>query len=318
MTHVMRALTLPPAGGGAMGLAEIAVPRPKPGQILVQMKVSAVNEMDVQVRSGGWASQVKAFRRAGPVVTGFEFVGVAHSDGRRIRSGDRVIGYSHVLNGPRTHADYACIDENDLQAVPAGLGDEDAAALVVMGLTAVEILERLKPPRPGQKCLVIGAAGGVGIYSVQLASSQGAEVSAVCLAANGEWVRAQGASQIRPYESEPFYRSGDRFDLVIDTPAKSSFREAAPYLAPGGMYVTTNPTADLGGFVRAAFSSKRAGYLMMLRSNPAKLARLIELHATGAVRAAVDSVHDLAEANAAFDRFAVRGKQGRVLLRINP
>lgn len=318
MTHVMRALTLAPDGDGRMEVVEMAVPAPKPGQVLVQMRVSAVNEMDVQVRAGGWRSQVKAFHRAGPVVTGFEFVGVAHSDGRRIRSGDRVIGYSHVLNGPRTHADYACIDENDLQVVPAQLGDEDAAALVVMGLTAIEILERLKPLRPGQRCLVIGATGGVGVYGVQLASSQGAEVSAVCSAANGEWVRAQGASQIRPYESEPLYRSGDRFDLVIDTPAKSSFREAAPYLAPGGMYVTTNPMADLGGFVRSALSSKHAGYLMMLRSNPAKLARLIELHATGAMRAAVDSVHDLAEANAAFDRFAVRGKQGRVLLRINP
>jgi NADPH:quinone reductase-like Zn-dependent oxidoreductase len=310
----MRALAVDVAAG-ACRIVEAPVPKPGPGQVLVEMKVCAVNEMDVQVRGGGWASQVRRFRKAGPVLTGFEFAGVARTDGARIRAGQRLIGYSPVLDGPRTHAQFAAIDERDLLAIPDDLSDEDAAALVVMGLTAIEVLEGIAPLAAGDKALVIGAAGGVGAYGVQLAASQGAQVTAVCSAANADFVRRQGAVEVRTYEAAA-YRQGDAFDLVLDTPARSSFGEAARYMARGGTYVSTNPTADPGGFLRAALSSKRAGWLMLLRADPARLERLIALWRAGTLRPVIDSVHDLSDANAAFDRFATRGKQGRVLIRI--
>lgn len=311
----MRALTVDMANRRCL-VTEAPVPSPRPGQVLVEVRVSAVNAMDVQVRAGGWRQQVRRFRRAGPVLTGFEFSGVALTDGHRVRAGQRVIGYSPVLDGPRTHAERACIDESALQPIPDGLDDESAAALVVMGLTAIEVFERLRPVKPGQRCLVIGAAGGVGAYCVQLAAHQGARVTAVAAAANGPWVSAQGAHEVRAYEEGPPYRPGDGFDLVIDAPAASSFREAEPHLARRGMYVSANPLADLGGFLRAALSSRRAGYLMMLRTDPARLSRLVALAEAGALRPVVDSVFDLVDADAAFDRFATRGKKGRVLLRI--
>ena len=178
----MRALATDVAAARTRAV-EAPVPVPAPGQILVEVRVSAVNEMDVQVRAGGWARQVSAFRKAGPVLTGFEFAGVARSDGARIAAGQRIIGYSPVLDGPRTHAQFAVIDERHAEPIPDDLSDEDAAALVVMGLTAIEVLERIRPLQPDQRTLVIGAAGGVGIYSVQLAASQGAVVSAVASAA---------------------------------------------------------------------------------------------------------------------------------------
>ncbi|ATQ43158.1 hypothetical protein CSW64_12400 [Caulobacter mirabilis] len=295
---------------------EVPRPVPGPGRILVQIAVSAVNEMDVQVRAGGWASQVKGFRRAGPVLTGFEFVGTARTDGARIRAGQRVIGYCHVLNGPRVHAEFACVDERDMVAIPDTLGDEAAAALVVMGLTAIEVLERIRPLTPGQRCLVIGAAGGVGAYAVQLAASRGARVTAICSAVNADWVGMQGATEVRPYETEPRYRKGDRFDLILDAPAKSSFAEASPYLSRDGTFVSSNPTHDLGAFVRAAFGRKRAGWLMMLRTDPAKLARLVALYEAGVLKPVIDSVFDVSNADAAFERFETRAKQGRVLLRL--
>ncbi|MFZ5669708.1 MAG: NAD(P)-dependent alcohol dehydrogenase [Pseudomonadota bacterium] len=313
----MRALTVDPE----QGLCRVtAAPRPRPrrGQILVRISVSAVNEMDVQIRQGRWRGEVRRFRRAGPVVTGFEFAGVALSDGARIRAGQRVIGYTHVLRGPRVHAEYACVAENDLHAIPDGLSDEGAAALATMGLTAVEVLERIRPLTPGDRCLVIGAAGGVGAYCVQLAAAQGAEVTAVCSAGAAEWIRALGARTVRPYESAGRFAPGDRFDLVVDAPARSSFAEAAPHLAPGGVYVSTNPLADLGGFARALVSSRRAGWLMMLSTDPGRLARLLALSESGALSPVIDSVYELDQANAAFDRFAARGKRGRVLLRMGP
>jgi NADPH2:quinone reductase len=313
----MRAVSVDVARGRCE-LVMIPRPRPRPGQVLVRVQVSAVNEMDVEVRGGGWRPQVRRFRRSGPVVTGFEFAGRVYSDGRRLRAGQRVIGYTHVLNGPRVHAAYVCVAESDLLAIPDSLADEDAAALVAMGLTAIEVLERIRPLSPGQTCLVIGAAGGVGAYAVQLAASQGAMVTAVCSSRNADWVRSLGARHVRAYETDPRYWPDDRFDLVIDGPARSSFAEASPHLRPAGTYVTTNPLADIAGFARALLSRRRAGWLMMLSTDPSRLARLVALYQAGILNPVIDSVHDLADADVAFDRFATPGKQGRVLLRVAP
>jgi len=300
----------------ASRLVEVPEPVPGPRQILVQLKVCGVNEMDVQVRDGGWARQVKQFRRSGPVLTGFEFAGVARSDGRRIRAGQRVMGYAPVLNGPRTHAQFAAVDESAMIAIPDTLSDEAAAALCVMGLTAVEALERICPVGAGHKVLVIGAAGGFGAYAVQLAAHRQADVTAVASASNAAFVMDLGAREVRPYETGPPFQAGEAFDLVIDAAATASFRAAKPFLVRRGMYLSSNPAADAAGFAWAALSSRRAGYLMMLKTNPKALARLVELAEARALRPVIDSVFDLADADAAFDRFATRGKQGRVLLRV--
>ncbi|WP_340644806.1 NAD(P)-dependent alcohol dehydrogenase [Phenylobacterium sp.] len=315
MPKTIRALIQSPEPG-KMAVAQAPAPIPGRGQVLVEVKVSAVNEMDVQVRAGLWAKNVKAFLKRGPVVTGFEFAGIARSDGGRIKAGDRVIGYVNVLSGPRTHAGQVCVDETDIEVIPQSWSLDDAAALVVMGLTAVEILERLAPVSPGKRVLIIGAAGGVGVYTLQLAKHQGAHVTVVCSERNAAWMKSMGANAVRAYETEPNFKTGDLFDVVVDVPCKESFAASAPFLARGGMYVGTNPLADLGGFVRAAFSSRRAGYLMMLTTTPAKLRRLIELAALGALRPAIDSRFPLSQADQAFDRFETRGKQGRVLLKI--
>lgn len=311
----MRALAVDPSQQTSR-VVEAPIPTPRRGQILIEVKVSAVNEMDAEVRRGGWVRQVRKFRRVGPVLTGFEFAGVARSDGRRIRAGQRVIGYSPLLDGPRTHAAQIVIDENALLAIPDGLTDEAAAALVVMGLSAIEVLERICPVSAGHKVLVIGAAGGLGVYCVQLAASRGAEVTAVASSANAKWLLDHGAHQVRSYETDPTFQLSDAFDLVIDAPAKGSFRKAEAFLARRGMYVSSNPFADVAGFARAAVSTRRAGFLLLLKTDPVCLNRLVALVQAGALRPAIDSVFDLTQADDAFNRFEARGKRGRVLIRI--
>ncbi|KCZ61454.1 NAD(P)-dependent alcohol dehydrogenase [Hyphomonas atlantica] len=312
---MMRALAVDPVTHSSR-MVDVPVPKPKPGQILVEVTVAGVNEMDVEVRAGGWAAQVKRFRRVGPVLTGFEFAGIARTSGKRIRVGQRIMGYSPVLNGPRVHAQFATVQERSILAIPDSLSDESAAALCVMGLTAVEVLERLYPLSPAQSCLVIGAAGGFGTYAVQLAASRGAQVTAVASAANERWVRAQGAQEFRAYETAPALQPGDTYDLIIDTPAHLSFHTAAPSLNRSGMYVSSDPTSDLVGLARSSISPRRSGFLLMLKTSPSRLTRLAELAGKGSLHAAIDSVFDIAEADKAFDRYATRGKQGRVLLRI--
>jgi len=313
MTRANRALVLS-SDGPRMIVGEAPTPTPGRADVLVRVHASAVNEMDVQVRSGGWAKSVKGFKARGPVLTGFEFAGVALSDGPGVRAGQPVIGYTHVLSGDRTHAEQICVPAKCVQVIPSHWSMHDAAALVAMGLTAIEIFERIRPMRAGQRALIIGAAGGVGVYAVQLARRQGAHVTAVCSAANADWIRSQGADEVRAYETDAAFLPEDRMDLVVDAPMFASFAKSAPYLASGGTYVATNPTADVAGFAQAALSPHHAGYLMMLTTTRAKMARLIALTEAGALRPAIDSVFTLDQADAAFDRFATRGKQGRVIL----
>jgi NADPH:quinone reductase len=310
----MRSLTVQ---AGRLDVVEAPDPEPGPGRVLVEVGMSAVNGMDVTVLGGGYRRQTERFRRVGPVVTGFEFAGTARSDGARIRSGQRVLGYSHVVTGPRTHAELVAMPERDLQVLPDSLDDAAAAALVVGALTGVHVVERVRPLSAGDRCLVIGASGGVGAYAVQLASALGAHVTAVAPSVDREWVAAQGAHEVRAGRSpDDWWRPDDRFDLVLDTPAASRFTEVAPHLSRHGTYVSTNPQRDLTGFARAAFTRRRAGWLMLLRSDPAGLQRMVDLAVAGTLRPLVDSIHRLDDAEDAFARVAGRGKRGRVLLRL--
>lgn len=315
MTRTMRALVRS-AGADRMDMETIAIPDSLPGHILVEIKSSAINEMDVQVRAGGWARYVKKFLARSPVISGFEFSGVARTDGVRIKQGDRLIGYVHVLNGPRCHGEYAWIAENDVQRMPDRWSFDDGAALVLMGLTAVDILEKVRPVKRGDRVAIIGAAGGVGAYTLQMAKYMGAHVTAICAEQNRDWIAELGADDVRISRSASVFRPGDNFDLIVDVPCKHSFAGTLPFLAPGGTYVNTNPLADLWGYVRALFSSRRAGYLMMLSTTPEKLSRFIQLVENGAMRPVIDSKFTLSDADRAFDRYEQTGKQGRVVLTI--
>lgn len=310
----MRALTIE---NGRPVVVEATLPVARRGEVLVDVQYSAINDMDVQVRDGGWRRQVRDYRRRGPTLTGIELGGVARTDGARIRAGQRVIGYSHVLSGPRAHAEVVAMAERDLQVIPDGLGIDRAVALLVGGLAAIDVLERLRPLRAGERCLVAGAAGGVGAAAVQIARHQGAEVHAVAARAHAGWLQTLGVIDVRDPTQDSWWRPGDAFDLVIDGPGKSTFGQAAARLAPGGTYVSTNPQRDLLGFAQAALSSKRAGWLLLLRSNPAGLKRLLDLAAADVLQPVVDSVYSLDNAAAGFERVTMRGKRGRVMMTIS-
>jgi NADPH2:quinone reductase len=313
MSVTMRALTIE---NGRLAVVKAPEPQAKPGELLVDVLFSAINSTDVQVRDGGWKHQAGGHRRRGPALTGIELGGVARMDGKRIRAGQRVIGYSHVLSGPRTHAEVVAMEERDLQVVPDELELEHAVALIVGGLAAIDVLERMRPLGAGERCLVAGAAGGVGAAAVQIARQQGAEVHAIASPEHASWLHTLGVTDVRDPTRDGWWRAGDAFDLVVDGPGLSRFAEAAPRLAPRGTYVSTNPQRDLFGFARAAFSSKRAGWLLLLRSNPTGLGRLLDLAVAGTLQPVIDSVYDLDEATAGFEHVAKRGKRGRVLLRV--
>lgn len=290
--------------------------RPVPGEISVEMKASVVNEVDVQTRDGGWQDYAAKWREQSGVSTGFEFAGIVRTGGAAFKQGDRVAGVVHVLEGPRCHGSFVTLKEACAGRIPDAISFEDAVSTLGMGGAAIEIFERIADLPSRGRVLVIGASGGLGIYCVQYGAHKGAEITAICSRKNADWVKQMGASHIRAYEDDPAFKDGDAFDLIIDCPYKYSFAELRGYLTADGMYLTSMPAFDVKGFKLAETATQRAGELLVYESTRQMVEGIFDHVISGNIIPAIDSIFDFHKINDAFDRFKLRGKQGRIVLRI--
>src|SRR6202012_4993518 len=150
----------------------------------------------------------------------------------RFKAGDQVFGVSKG-----SFAEYAPARQDKLVSKPANLPFEQAAAVAVSGLTALQGLRDAGPLQQGQKVLINGASGGVGTFAVQIAKALGAEVTGVCSARNTGMVRALGADRTVDYAKEDFTKSAARYDLIIDNIGNHSLSEIRRVLAAGGTLV---------------------------------------------------------------------------------
>ena len=231
-------------------LALKEVPKPVPGdhEVLVRIRATTVTAGDWRVRSlevprgFGLLSRL-ALGLSGPrqPILGSELSGEIEAVGKavtRFRVGDPVFGFTGMRLG--CHAEYRCLPEEGhgrkdeaVSLKPANLGFEEAAALSFGGTTALSFFRKAKPKR-GENVLVVGASGGVGTAAVQLARHFGASVTGVCSTANLELVRSIGADRVIDYTREDFTRSGERYDVIVDTAGTAPFSRCKGSLAEGG------------------------------------------------------------------------------------
>ena len=153
-------------------------------------------------------------------------------DVTRFRPGDAVFG-----EGTGAFAEYTCVPEGTLALKPANLTFEQAAAVPMGGVTALQGLRDSGKIQSGQKVLILGASGGVGTFAVQIAKSFGAEVTGVCSTKNVEMVRSIGADHVVDYTREDFTRGTTRYDLLLDMIGNRSLRECRRVLQPKAVYV---------------------------------------------------------------------------------
>ncbi|GAA1891695.1 NAD(P)-dependent alcohol dehydrogenase [Asanoa iriomotensis] len=228
-------------------LAEVETPVPGPGEVLVRVEAAALNAYDWHVMRGdprlarlGWGRPAPRARIRGRDFAGrVEAVG---ADVRQVRTGDAVFGDLGVASG--AFAEYVCLREDLVAPKPANLTAEQAAALPLAGVTALQGLAQV---RPGQRVLVNGASGGVGTFAVQLAKAAGATVTAVCSTRNVDLVRSLGADHVVDYTRADFTRGDTRHDLVFDLVGNHSLRAFRRALTPTGTLVLSGGGVYRGG-----------------------------------------------------------------------
>lgn len=226
--------------------------------------------------------------------------------------GDAVFG-----EGAGAFAEYACVPERWLARKPSNLSFEQAAAVPMAGITALQGLRDGGKIQAGQKVLVNGASGGVGTFAVQIAKALGAEVTGVCSTKNVEMVRKIGADHVIDYTRDDFTRDEARYDLLLDTIGNRSLRACRRVLAPKGVYVHVGGRMArvLALPIVSPFVSQTLVQLIAKRSS-ADLEILTGLIEAGKVVPVIDRTYPLAEVPAAIRYLEEGHARGKIVITV--
>lgn len=318
----MRAIVLTKYGSpDVLKLEETAKPAVKDNELLIRVGAASVTPSDCAFRKADpfMIRLMYGFMKPKNRVPGTEFAGVVEAVGKEVsafKPGDRVYGMSPHKFG--AHAEYISLpDKEPIGIMPANLSSEEAAAVIDGGLTALTFLRDIAKARSGQKVLINGASGAVGIYAVQLAKHFGAEVTGVCSGANAELVRSYGADYVIDYTREDFRATGRTYDVIFDAVGKSSYPRCKSSLNRSGIYLGTVPTGSILFHMlwTALFSSKKAKFAATgLMQKPQNLAYLRELAEAGKLRPVIDRRYPLEQLAAAHEYVEQGRKKGNVIV----
>ena len=316
-------------------VAEVPDPEPRDDQVRIAVRAAAINPLDWHFLTGlpligrpmmGGVRR-PSIRRIGADVAGVvDRVGAAVT---RFEVGDEVFGMVDELPHQRLDlgscAEYVCVSESGLEPKPAGLGFEQAAAVPVAAITALQGLRDVAELRAGQQVLVNGASGGIGTFAVQLAKHFGAAVTGVCSTANVELVRSLGADEVIDYRRDDFTRADARFDVVLDNVGNRKLSDCRRVLRPTGTYVANFGQPERrwsGPFVAMArvvaldrFSRQRLVLLNQTRKvdDLAHLARLLDERTLVSV---IDRTYELDEVPAAMRHLENGHARGKIVITI--
>ena len=286
-------------------LREVDQPRPGDGEVLVAVRAASVNPADWYAMTGTpWVARAQlGLRRPRSGRLGIDLAGevvAVGADVTRFSPGDAVFG-----TGDGTLAESVAVAEGTLALKPARLSFEQAAAVPVAALTALQGLRDKGRLQPGQRVLVNGASGGVGTFAVQVAKALGAEVTAVCSTRNVEAARSLGADRVVDYTREDFTGTGPRHDLLLDVAGSRPWPACRRVLTPQGRLVMVGAPkgsrllGPLGHIAAVRLASLRASQQVVFfisRSTGEDLTALAELLERGAVTPCVERTYPLAEA----------------------
>jgi len=287
-------------------VGERPAPAPRPGASRVRVSAAALNPKDVLLRKGKLRWLVRAPL---PRIPGYDLAGELMDPAPGLERGTRVYGMIQDHAGGAC-AEVASLPHDQLAAMPAGLSPQEASALPLAGLTALQALRGELELSPGQHVLINGASGGVGTLAVQIAKAMGAEVTAVCSGRNAELVTRLGADRVLDYTVDDV--GAERgLHHVFDVFGSLPWARAKPMLRSGGRFCTAIPRP--GALVRGALHRlhlHRAA-LVVVQSRRRDLDQLTRWVEDGELRPVIDrevSLNDTHEGHAYLETRRARGK----------
>lgn len=302
-------------------LREVEKPAPKANQLLVRVYATAVNSADWRLRAAV-PSAIRLFfgltKPRRPILGG-TFAGIVEQTGKavdRFKPGDSVFGMTGMSMG--TYAEYVCVSQDGCVTVMPKNIDYTASASVPFGATtALHFLEKSKLVR-GERLLIYGASGAVGSAAVQLAKYLGAEVTAVCSAANLHWVQALGADRVIDYAREDFTKHDARYDVLFETVNKLPYAQCKRLLQRGGRLILG--AAGFADMLKGAWASAASSVRVLTGAAPERqesVQFIRELIEQGAYVPVIDKTYLLPEMAEAH-RYVQQGhKKGNVVVEMN-
>jgi NADPH:quinone reductase-like Zn-dependent oxidoreductase len=236
----------------AIEVREVAAPTPAHNEVLVRVRASSVCYGDRLLRSGPLLVRLLTGFRLKHRILGVDLAGVVEAVGAgvtRFARGDEVYG----ARGDKfaAHAEFACVPQDGLLAhKPASMTFEEAGTVFVGAACSLYFLRKAKVV-PGERVLIHGASGSLGVFAVQLARHFGAHVTAVCSARNAELVRSLGADEVIDYTTRDFLDGGAVYDVIVDVLGKAGFPRSVQALKPGGRYLLVGFSDGLGTIARS-------------------------------------------------------------------
>ncbi|HUF82092.1 MAG TPA: NADP-dependent oxidoreductase, partial [Burkholderiales bacterium] len=275
-------------GPEVMQYGDVPDPVAGPGQVLVEVHAASVNGADWKVRSGQYAP-ITTF----PYIPGRDISGVVSALGAGVsdfKVGDAVFAVSEQT-GEKCYAEKVAINAAIVGKKPDSLSHIEAAAVALIGLTAIVSIEDTLKLKSGETILIQGGAGGVAGFAVQLAKHLGARVITTTSAANHDYVRKLGADQLIDYRKEDFTKVVSGVDAVFDTVGGDVAKGAFTVLKPGGRaaFIASGGTAPVSP--RGDVTSLRP----KVGRDRAHLERIVALVTSGAVRVPEIKVYPLSE-----------------------
>jgi NADPH:quinone reductase-like Zn-dependent oxidoreductase len=305
----------------ALQLKEVEKPTPKDDEVLIKIHAASVNAYDwhfltadiflIRLMGGGLLKPKNT-------MPGADVAGRVEAVGRNVKQfqqDDEVFGDI----GHGGFAEYACTPESRLALKPANLSFEEAAAVPMAALTALQGLRDEGQIHPGQKVLIYGASGGVGTFAVQIAKTFGAEVTAVCSSRNLDQARCIGADHIIDYTKENFTRNGQQYDLILAANGYHSLSAYKRALAPKGIYVMAGGSMAqifqamlMGSWMSETGGRKMGGVAAKVDQNDLGLIK--ELIEAGKVKPVIDRRYPLSEAAEALRYLGAGHARGKVVI----
>ena len=306
-------------------LEEVEKPTPKDDEVLVKVYAISANAADLHLLRGDpfLLRLMSGLLKPKKPILGVDIAGQVEAVGKNVKEfqpGDEVFGDLSAC-GRSGFAEYVCARENALVLKPANLSFEQAAAVPMAAVTALQGLRDKGHIQPGQKVLINGASGGVGMFAVQIAKSFGAEVTAVCSTRNVDMVRSMGADQVIDYMQEDFTKNGQHYDLILAANGYHPISDYKRALSPKGTYVMT------GGSTTQMFQAMLLGPLISMTGsqkmgnggggpNTKDLVFMKDLIEADKVKPVIDRRYTLGETAEALRYYGEGHARGKVVITV--